>query len=190
MQLPTSALKGRREDEDKDLIVEFTLEAVESSMKTEQAGHPVYDDCEFVKIVVPADPRNIIFTHATKEHIKRFPDEYKAFKENASLPVTGTPIEHWAHLTKGQVAQFKALEIRTVEQLANLSDANAGAIMGYHDLRRKAQAYLKTAQDASALAKQEAAFEDLRKLLAEQATQIASLQAEKKNDKKAVKEAA
>jgi hypothetical protein len=59
--------------------------------------------------------------------------------------VTGTPLEQWPQMTVGMVASLKAMNVHTVEQLAEMSDQYAQQIMGNHDLRRKAKLFLDAA---------------------------------------------
>jgi hypothetical protein len=61
----------------------------------------------------------------------------------------GTPLEQWPQLTIGQVHEFKALNVFTVEQLAGMADGNAQRFMGGNELRRKAQTFLKLAKDTA-----------------------------------------
>ena len=80
--------------------------------------------------------------------------------------VEGTPIEEWPILNRAQVDELRYMNIRTVEQLANVSDTNAQGMMGINMLRQKAQTYLENAKDAA-----------LTERLDEQAQMIAELQA-------------
>ena len=52
-------------------------------------------------------------------------------------------------MTRARVEELNHLNIFTVEQLATVADVYAGKIMGIHDLRRKAEAYLKQAKDSA-----------------------------------------
>lgn len=171
MNATPTALRGRRFPGEENLHVMFFTDAVQSELKTKEQGHPVFDDTEMIEIRVPGDSTTIIRVPVTNEYRSRFPDEYNAYKANAAMPETGTPLEQWAALSPSQIAQFKAQNIRTVEQLAEVADSNAN-FMGANELRTKAKAYLKTAQDAAIVEKQEAALEELR-------AEIAALKAAK-----------
>ncbi|MCA1859310.1 hypothetical protein LE191_04195 [Janthinobacterium sp. HSC-3S05] len=165
MYATPTAHRGRRLPGDEGLHIAFFLEAVESSMKTQEQGHPVFDDCEMVEIRIPGDDKTILKSIVTREYKERFPDEYAAFKANKEVAETGTPLEHWAALTPSQIAQFKTQNIRTVEGLANVADGNA-QFMGAHDIRNKAKAFLKAAADTAIVEKQEVEMAELRAQIA------------------------
>ena len=62
--------------------------------------------------------------------------------------VPGTPIEVWSVISETQKAEFKALNIFTIDQFAQLSDIAGNKIMGFNDLRDKARAFIAAAQDS------------------------------------------
>lgn len=130
---------------DKKLVVNFYVRAVQNTFKTAEQGRPIFDESEFIRIIIPGDTKTIIDTKVTAEHRFRFPEKYELFKKGMAQAQTGTPLEVWPQMTVGQVAELKALHISTVEQLADLSDTLAQKIMGSHQLRQKAQAFLDAA---------------------------------------------
>jgi hypothetical protein len=178
MNATPTAHRGLRLPGDEGLHIAFFLEANESSMKTLEQGHPVFDDCEMIEIRIPGDDKTILKSIVTREYQHRFPDEYAAFKANKEVAQTGTPLEHWAALTPSQIAMFKSQNIRTVEGLANVADGNA-TFMGSHDIRAKAKAFLKAAGDSAIVEKQESALAAQAAEMAELRAQIAALSEKK-----------
>lgn len=155
MHATPTARRGIRFPGDENLHVLFYVDAVESELKSKAVGHAIFDDYEMIEIRVPGDDKTIIKTIVTDEHRYRFPDEYSSFRQNNDVTqVSGTPLEAWAHLTPSLIATLKAQNVRTVEQLASIADSNAN-FMGAHELRSKAKAFLKVAEDASAVDRQE-----------------------------------
>jgi hypothetical protein len=78
--------------------------------------------------------------------------------------VEGTLLEEWPAISRGQVEELKFLNIRTVEQLVGLSDANAQNIMGINGLKEKAKKYLEASEKeatAEKFAELEAKYEAL-----------------------------
>jgi hypothetical protein len=138
---------------DKKLYVQFYLRAVLNNFKSSDAGRPIFDEVDYVRIIVPGDKNTIIDTKATPEYIQRFAERFDKYKKNQSQAVTGTPLEVWPQMTVGQVAELKAMNVHTVEQLAELPDNLAQRIMGSHDLRRRAIAFLDAAAGDSANSK-------------------------------------
>lgn len=126
----------------------FFYEAqVKNAFKSTQAQRPIFDPRVKIKKLVPGDSRLVIDTFATQEHFEQFPVEYARFLQKKSNTPVGTPIEAWGILSDSQKAEFRALNILTVEQFANLSDEAGNRIMGLQDLRKKARAFV-LAQEA------------------------------------------
>lgn len=130
---------------DKKLMVNFYVRAVQNTFKSAQEGRPIFDEVEFVRIIIPGDTKTLIDTKVNAEHRARFADMYDRFKKGLAQATSGTPLEVWPQMTVGQVAELKAMHISTVEQLADLPDTLAQKIMGSHQLRQKAQAFLDAA---------------------------------------------
>lgn len=156
---------------DHKLVVNFFMRAVKNNIKSNEAGRPIYDEKEFVRIIVPGNSRSVFEDIVTNEHRMRFADRYERFKRGVSQSISGTPLEVWPQMTVGMVAELKAMNINTVEELAGLSDANAQRIMGNFDLRRRAQAFLDAAAGDAANSKMAAELE-------KRDTEIAALKAQ------------
>jgi hypothetical protein len=148
---------------DEKLYVAFSTEAMESPIKTKETGRPVFDDVEMIEIRIPGDDKTIIKNQVSDEYRERFPDEYAAFKSSTTLATTGTPLEHWAALTKSQVASLKFSHIQTVEDVASISDANLTQLgMGGNELRTKAKAFVAAATDTAFVEKQAAELNEVK----------------------------
>lgn len=140
-----------------NLFVEFYEDALEIPFKSEQEGRPVYEQREFVRILVPGDATSIIETPATEQHREDFRRQYERFKKGQSEIVDGTPLVMWPVVNKSQVKEAAFFEVRTVEQLAELSDSNCKKMgMGYMELRGKARAWLLAAKDSAVVTRQAA----------------------------------
>lgn len=127
-------------------IPRFHLKPVEIPFKSREAGRPIFEDREFVEIIVPGNARSIPIEPVNDEHKKRWPQHYEAFKKGLELPTTGTPLEQWSAITPATVQNMKSLNLRTVEDLAAASDSVLQALgHGGHDFRRRAQAFLDQA---------------------------------------------
>jgi hypothetical protein len=144
---------------DDRLVVTFYMKAVKNTFKSNEAGRPIFDEREFIRVIVPGDSRSVFEDLVTDEHRTRFADRYARFKRGVAQASTGTPLEVWPQMTVGLVAEMKAMNITTVEELAGLSDANAQKIMGNFDLRRRARAFLDAAAGDAANSKLAAELE-------------------------------
>lgn len=69
---------------------------------------------------------------------------YDAWKTGNELPETGTPLKLWAGVDSGQVAVFKDQQIKTVEDVAGMSDTVMDRVNlpRIRQLKADAQAYL------------------------------------------------
>ena len=77
---------------------------------------------------------------------------YAAFKDGKEAPLTGTPVEEWPPCSASMVAMLKLMNVRTVEQLAELPDDALLRIgMGAREFRAKARAWLAQAKDGAEL---------------------------------------
>lgn len=131
---------------DAALNVTFSLEPVFSKLATWQnGGLPTYVDMEFVTVVAPGQRETLIHTQATDWYQWRFPSEYKAFKDGQQAAVTGTPLSIWPYLKPADVKNLEHQGIRTVEQLASLSDS----VPGMQSLKVRAKEFLAAAKDTA-----------------------------------------
>jgi|TARA_R110002012_G_scaffold278635_3_gene466318 hypothetical protein len=125
----------------------FRYEAVQNKAKSSKEGRPIFDQRAYVQILSPGDTKNIIDTPVQDEHKKRWPNQWEAFEKGSEQPVEGTPINEWPRLNMAQVHELKAVNIFTIEQLAELSDNAAQASMGLATLKKHAEVYLAKSKD-------------------------------------------
>lgn len=159
-------------------IARFFLDKQQNNFKSQREGHAVYDDVEMVEIIIPGDNKTQVTSMVRQEHKDRWPRQYEAFKKGLEPAVDGYPIEHWAPVTAAQAANFKAVNVPTVEALAAVSDANLHALgIGARQLRDRAKAWLEQARDGEPLAKALAELENERAEKLALQTQVADLAA-------------
>jgi hypothetical protein len=134
---------------DEQLYVQFYLGSAKNEEKTTEAGHPVFDAVPFVKILVPGDKNTVVDTRVDATHKRRFSAAWRHFEQNETQTVQGMPIKEWPAITRAQADELFYLNIVTVEQLAGLADVYGSRIMGFNDLKRKAQTYLDASKDSA-----------------------------------------
>jgi len=181
--------------DDSRLYVEFTMEAIHQTARSEEEGRPIFKDVPHVHIHFPGDRTKQIFRPVKFEDDmqgpadpRRFPKQWAAFEAQQEQVQDGTPIEQWGPLTKSQAMEFKAMHIHTVEQLAGIADSNL-SWLGARELRDKAAAWLKQAESGKEalrlqgeLEKRDADIEDLKRQVRELAS-LAQAGAESKAKK-------
>jgi hypothetical protein len=79
---------------------------------------------------------------------RRWPKAWEAYKSGQAAGLTGTPLEQWPLILKGQIETCRHRHIYTVEQLANLPDGNA-QFLGGLELREQAKKWLRDRAEAS-----------------------------------------
>jgi hypothetical protein len=156
---------------DERLFVRFFWHPRRNDTKSSEEGRPIYEDREYVEITVPGNRDMVVFKPATDMERERFPQHYAAFLNKAAMPNQGTPLSVWPALTKAQVEEMKFFNVHTIEQLADMADAQAQKFMGIQNLRTRARAFLEETGKS-------AAAEKLSAELAKRDEEIASLRAQ------------
>jgi hypothetical protein len=112
-------------------------------------GRPIYDEVEFIRIQMPGDKNDIIDRPVTEFDKQRFAREYQGWKAGAKQADSGTPLESWPSITRGQVEELAYFGVKTVEQLAGMADAHAHKFMAFNSLRQKARDFIEAAKGNS-----------------------------------------
>ena len=167
----------------------FYRDAVLNEYKSKIEGRPIYDEVELVEFLIPGDrltrpvaPVNERPTQNGPTYAEIYKDEYAAFKRGEQRAASGTPLEHWANplVTRARVAELKALNVFSVEDVASVSDGNLPQLgMGGRDLREQARAYLAHAKDSAAVSAAVAERDALLARIDAMQKQIAELAASK-----------
>ena len=167
MDITTLAHSTRRTQGDQYLAVRFFLKSKQNAEKSEAAGRPIYEDVEYIEIMQPGNKDSIIVRPATSIDKGRFPEHYSKWKARTSdneQQLVGTPLTEWAGVTRAQADELSFFNIKTVEQLANMADANTGQMMGLLGLKEKAARYLDSSADQAVISKMKDLEEENRKM--------------------------
>ena len=136
--------------DDTNLFVEFRKEARTNIFKSEQEGRPIFEDVVYITINFPGDRTKKIDRPVTDEDKARFSRHWDAYVRNEDgQHIIGTRLEQWPILSKSEIAELKALNIFTVEQLSDVPDS-ALNWFGARELRTKAKAWILLAKDSAA----------------------------------------
>jgi hypothetical protein len=167
---PTPAADGE------GLIAEFFPQAVQNNHRSSIEGRPIFETYPYVRILIPGDKHSIVERKATDADKVRFRRQWEAFQQGLAPVETGTPIEQWPPLTVSQVAEFKAMHIRTVEHLAGLSDDHIAKLgPGGRGLVEKAKAFIAQAKDMAEAQRLAGENEHLKSEIAALKEQVAQL---------------
>lgn len=179
--------------DDHKLHVRFSVDSVLDIAESRKQQRHVYKDVTFVRIQVPGDDKNIIHEplltepevvgnpRHQKNYAVRFPKQYDQFKRGEEQSDSGTPLIKWPRIHKAQVLELSHVGVKTVEQLAAMSDAliQKGGL-GWQNLKQLAQDWILQTQDSKHVEKlrdelgaRDREFERLQK---ENAAQMAKMQ--------------
>lgn len=135
------------------LPVRFEKRAVEK--RAESAGKVKYRDAIFAIVTKPGggtfekEMRNEAAFDWLKKTHPAYVDIYLKFIDTGENEIVGTPITMWPAITPATARNLQVVGIESVEQLADASDAQLQNIgMGGRDLKAKAEAFCKMADDS------------------------------------------
>jgi hypothetical protein len=134
---------------DARLVVRFSMQPRLDSARSAEEGRECYREVEFVTILIPGDKTLTVNRPVMASDKQRFPQQYAAFKNKQGEAIIGTPLSAWGMVNEGQRRELEYFNIRTVEQLAEVSDGFAGNMMGVHALKAQAQRYMATTKEAA-----------------------------------------
>ena len=160
---------------DEQLLVRFYPVPKENKSKSEEAGRPIFEEREYISIMVPGNKDSIIERPVSDLDRARFPRHYAAFKDNRAQEVEGTMLASWPGITRAQVEELRFLNIVTVEQLAGMSDTHTQKFMGLSGLKTRAKLFMEAAASNSNNEKTAAALEEKDQKIAGLEGQIAEL---------------
>lgn len=168
------AMNNGRYHGDQYLLVKFFMHPRLSSTKSAAEGRPIYVEQPYIQIMQPGNKDSIVIRPATVMDKSRFAEHYRKFEAREDTDgIEGTLLDEWSGITRSQCEELKYLNIRTVEQLANMSDSNAQNVMGIAFLKTKASNYLEASKDEATAEALATAREQIELLKA----QFAALQA-------------
>lgn len=140
----------------------FYYQPLKNNFQSERAGRSVFDKVLYVDVLTPGSNESVptfelerIYCEETgvteperSTKYMQYQRQIEAFKaNNGEGAMDGTPITAWPQIDVAQVANLRAQNIHTVEQLAAVTDGNLTNLgMGGRVLREQAIAYLNTRQ--------------------------------------------
>lgn len=158
---------GQQFKDDHKLIAIFHMRPIKNDYESQIQGRPVFIEVPYIEVLTPGS-RDTLVTEATPVYQRRFAKQWEAFKAKQEAPMEGTPLAEVPWLTRAQVAELNAMNVKTIEQLLNMPDSLAQKVMGIHMLKDKANRFLQAAAGEAVTGKLDAK-------IAEQQAQIDKL---------------
>ncbi len=134
------------------LHVQFFVKATPNNFMSKKEGRPIFQDENFIKIMVPGRSDLTVERPIEPGDENRFPRQWMMFRNATaeSEQLVGTPVAEWPILTRSQAEELRAKKFYTVEQVASCSDDQITALgMNANNLRIKARAFLSVAKDSA-----------------------------------------
>ena len=132
-----------RYNDDDQLFVKFIMHPKQNTTKSKEAGRPIFEEVAYVNIMQPGNKDSIIMRPASQMDKHRFAEHWRRFEAREEQnPAEGTLLEEWPGVTRSMCEELKFFNVRTVEQLAGMSDSNSQNFMGIGFYKQKAQAYI------------------------------------------------
>ena len=162
---------GTQSKADEGLLVRFFYKNVENKMESHAQGRAIFKEKTYIEIRVPGQRDVQACRPVTYADKQRFPRHYEAFEKRVEPPTEGMPLSEWPAITRSQVEEMSFMNIKTVEQLAIVKDANLSKFMNGHTLRDKAVKWLEFSENAA----DDAEKAELKEQVATLSAQVADL---------------
>lgn len=163
---------------DEKLIVKFEPYPLLDDAASRAEGRPRFVMTDFIRIMIPGDKDSVIHRPVREGDKVRFSKAYERFRAGQSQ-ITGTPLSEWTKITRAQVEELAYFHIRTIEDLANVSDAQTHKFMGIHMLREDARRHLALLKEQAPLDKVQAELKQRDETISAMQAQIQLLMSER-----------
>lgn len=170
--------KTKKNDREVELVEYAPVHAIMTSRITDRVANMMPPEA----IDNDDDGKKLSFMRARWEMIE---PSYRAWKDGREMPLDGTPLAVWPGVTAEQAEALRRVGLRTVEDVATLTDSVMGKVHlpNVRDLVTQAKAFLEAA-DRSVVADQMAKQQDEIDALKEQLSAAMELLEEANKPKK------
>ncbi len=125
--------------DERNVAARFYDKAVKTDKLTEH-GMPIFKNVTYVEIRLKDNNTEVYNQPASKDKMRRFPQEYALYLQAKEKAQDGTPLELFAFLTAAEIATCKNRGIFTVENLARL-DREKVKYLGLENEYEKARVF-------------------------------------------------
>jgi len=177
---------------DDRLGIIFYEDVAEDAEQSLAQGRKVFRSIEMVKIMIPGERfptiRKVQKTgNRGSDDSLRWPKQYRAFKEKLEQTVhSGTPLALWPRMRATLAEEMKYINIYTVEQLAELSDAHCQKVPKGYEWKQQARDFVNAMKDSGVvtrlqadLAERDNRISTLEEVVKDQGRRIEELAAKK-----------
>ncbi len=160
----------RKEPGEDTCIPRFYNRAVPDKKRSEIEGRACFNNIPYVEVFIPGDKLNRPNRKVIDDDKTRWANAWGKFQRGIEITEEGTPLEVWAFLNPGRVAELKALAIFNIEGIAAVDDGHLEKLgPGGRKLRERARQFLKPQKETET---------ELRKQNAELGEEVTALKAQ------------
>jgi hypothetical protein len=163
------AIESDISNPDSRLTVKFYKRPVKLEDESIAQGRPIFQEFDFIKILVPGDALTEIDTYVSEGHKTRFPIQWANYmnRQGSELSFNGTPLSEWPQISVSQAEELKGIKFHTVEAIAHASDQQLQKIgmiagMSPHNFRERAKTFLNLAKESADVSKRDEELAQLR----------------------------
>jgi hypothetical protein len=156
------AIESDISNPDSRLTVKFYKRPVKLEDESIAQGRPIFQEFDFIKILVPGDALTEIDTYVSEGHKSRFPIQWANYmnRQGSELSFNGTPLSEWPQISVSQAEELKGIKFHTVEAIAHASDQQLQKIgmiagMSPHNFRERAKTFLNLAKESADVSKRD-----------------------------------
>ena len=163
------AIESDLSNPDSRLAVKFYKRPVELKNESIAQGRPIFQEFDFIKILVPGDALTEIDTYVSDAHKTRFPIQWANYmnRQGSEESYSGTPLSECPQVSASQAEELKGIKFHTVESVAHCSDQQLQKIgmiagMSPHNFRERAKTFLNLASETADISKREEELAQLK----------------------------
>lgn len=128
--------------------ISFDMGYVLNKKRTEEENRPIHDDVPFLHLVNFAGEKT---SRVAEERDKRaYPEIWARAEKKWAEPTSGTNLKEWCLLSKAKLADLEAFGLRTVEQVAGLTEDIIKQYPSLKEFQRLAENWLGSAKTKQA----------------------------------------
>ena len=146
-------------EDDKKLFVQFFMTAKQDPTASAKEGRPIFREIPCIRIMTPGS-RDVMVNKVNESYKRRFSRQWERFEKQLEEVIDGTPLDQVPWLTVGTIAELKAVNCHTLEQLAGMSDTAISKMMGMIGFRKRAQNFLAAAKETAPFTQMQAQIEE------------------------------
>lgn len=155
----------------------FYMHAELQGLASQEAGHPVYKDVAYVKIMQPGE-KDTVERPARREDHFRFPQQWGAFQAKQEQRAEGTPLSVLFPHRPAVVKTLDHMGVTTIEQLAGLQGTQLQGIgLGASEWQAMAKNFTDSAEKSKPFHKMQGELDKKELELAAQRDLIEKMEA-------------